>query len=380
MGNSPAIVIGKSIKQTGNIPSPFWKSTAEKAPNNFKVVIKQVWKWSKLLVFVFFVVMGLWGCLQSTWDHDIATSKYLGQGLEYGFAIGTTGDYRFDLTSNGTLGYYAFDSFTWQYGPFYAMFVFPGAWFATEISWIGHNWWGGMNVFLAIFVLLLIIRSFSIAVSLRSTLQNEKMSELQGKIAEINAKYKGLTDAYSKQKKSQETMQLYKKNNVKPFAAFEQALITLPIFMIIYRVVTICRPMKATTLFNLWNFGATPMTEIFGSLTNGGWLYIFFLLIVMPMQFLSSMVPQMLAKRRNRNASAVSSAGNKQAKKTRMIQLGVTLIMCGIVAFSAAGVGVYWFLSAIFSIFQTLIMHAVIIRNRRKGGTLESKLDKFFNV
>jgi hypothetical protein len=36
----------------------------------------------------------------------------LGQGLEYGFAIGTTGDYRFDLTSNGTLGYYAFDSFT----------------------------------------------------------------------------------------------------------------------------------------------------------------------------------------------------------------------------------------------------------------------------
>jgi membrane protein insertase Oxa1/YidC/SpoIIIJ len=61
----------------------------------------------------------------------------------------------------------------------------------------------------------------------------------------------------------------------------------------------------------------------------------------MPMQFLSSMVPQMLAKRRNRNASAVSSAGNKQAKKTRMIQLGVTLIMCGIVAFSAAGVGVY---------------------------------------
>jgi YidC/Oxa1 family membrane protein insertase len=108
-----------------------------------------------------------------------------------------------------------------------------------------------MNVLLAIFVLLLIIRSFSIAVSLRSTLQNEKMSELQGKIAEINAKYKGLTDAYSKQKKSQETMQLYKKNNVKPFAAFEQALITLPIFMIIYRVVTICRPMKATTLFNL---------------------------------------------------------------------------------------------------------------------------------
>jgi YidC/Oxa1 family membrane protein insertase len=58
----------------------------------------------------------------------------------------------------------------------------------------------------------------------------------------------------------------------------------------------------------------------------------------------------------------------------------VTCVMCGIVAFSAAGVGVYWFLSAAFSIVQTLIMHAVIIKNRRKGGSLESKLDKFFNV
>jgi YidC/Oxa1 family membrane protein insertase len=88
-------------------------------------------------------------------------------------------------------------------------------------------------------------------VSLRSTLQNEKMSELQGKIAEINAKYKNLTDAFNKQKKSTEIMELYKKHNVKPFAAFQQVLITLPIFMIIYRVVTICRPMKATTLFTL---------------------------------------------------------------------------------------------------------------------------------
>jgi YidC/Oxa1 family membrane protein insertase len=77
------------------------------------------------------------------------------------------------------------------------------------------------------------------------------MSEIQGKIAEINAKYKGLNDAFSRQRKSQEVMEIYKKNHVKPFAAFEQILITLPIFMIIYRVVSISRPMKATTLFNL---------------------------------------------------------------------------------------------------------------------------------
>jgi YidC/Oxa1 family membrane protein insertase len=65
-----------------------------------------------LLILIFFVVMGLWGCMQTMWDGDIKTSPYVGQGFEFGYAIGTTGDYRFDLYSNGALGYYGFDNFT----------------------------------------------------------------------------------------------------------------------------------------------------------------------------------------------------------------------------------------------------------------------------
>ncbi|MDR3249792.1 MAG: membrane protein insertase YidC [Mycoplasmataceae bacterium] len=381
MGLKPVFNVGKigNNISTSSIPSPFWEGNVKK-PNKAKVVFKQIWKWSKLLILIFFVVMGLWGCMQSVWDTDIKTSPYVGQGMEYGYAIGTTGDYRFDLMSNGALGYFSFDSFTWQYGPFYGLFVLPGAAFANEISWMGKSWWGGTNVLLAIFLLLLIIRTLSLFVSLRSTLQNEKMSEIQGKIAEINAKYKGLNDAFSRQRKSQEVMEIYKKNHVKPFAAFEQILITLPIFMIIYRVVSISRPMKATTLFNLWNFGATPMNQIFSNFSSGGWVYIFLLLIIIPFQFLSMKLPQHWAKKRNRNAQAVSNAGTKQAKRMKMIQLVMMCVMCGVVVFSATGVGVYWFLSALFSIAQSYIMHTVIIRNKRKGGTLESKLDKMLNV
>jgi YidC/Oxa1 family membrane protein insertase len=77
------------------------------------------------------------------------------------------------------------------------------------------------------------------------------MSEVQGKISEINAKYKDLKDMASKQKKQQETMEIYKKYKIKPFAAFEQMFITLPIFLIVYRVVTIVRPLKATYLFGI---------------------------------------------------------------------------------------------------------------------------------
>lgn len=78
----------------------------------------------------------------------------------------------------------------------------------------------------------------------------ERMSEIQGKIAEINAKYKDAKDPQSRQKKQLETQELYRKHNVRPFAAFEQIFITLPIFLIIYRVVTILRPLKFMAIFD----------------------------------------------------------------------------------------------------------------------------------
>jgi YidC/Oxa1 family membrane protein insertase len=110
---------------------------------------------------------------------------------------------------------------------------------------------GGLNALLAIFVLLFIIRALSIIVTLRSTLQNEKMTEVQGKISEINAKYKDSKDMASRQKKQREVMEIYAKHKIKPFAAMEQMFITLPIFMVVYRVVTTVRPIKASVLFGI---------------------------------------------------------------------------------------------------------------------------------
>lgn len=97
----------------------------------------------------------------------------------------------------------------------------------------------------------MIIRLFTALITIKSALQNEKMTEVNAKLSEINAKYKDAKDTQSKQMKQQEIMQLYKKNDVRPFAAFEQIFITLPIFLIVYRVVTILRPLKGAVLFNI---------------------------------------------------------------------------------------------------------------------------------
>ncbi|MDR2567748.1 MAG: membrane protein insertase YidC [Mycoplasmataceae bacterium] len=374
MSSKPIFNIAYNKNNAG--PSPFWVKPTT-GSSKAKKVFKQIWKWTKLGIFAFFMLMGLWGCFQYSFDTNIHTSSNLGEGFEFGFAYGTTGDFRYDLFSDGNPGYHTFTSFSMKYGPFYGLFVYPASVITLHLMWLCNSWWGGLNTLLSIVVLLLIIRGLCLFITLRSTLQNEKMTEIQGKIAEINAKYKDQNDPISKQKKTQEVMELYKKNKVKPFAAFEQMFITMPVFMIIYRAITIIRPIKQTFLFTVWNFALTPTTEIFSNLMNGGAWYILFLLIVLPVQFLSMRLPQMWAAKRNvKNAKAITQKGNKQLKKTKLIQLIFTGVMCAIVAFSATGVGVYWFFSALFSILQSYIMHRIVLRSRRKGSKIQSRLQK----
>lgn len=363
--------------------SPFWGKSKANSKTTFNKVMKQVWKWTKMAIFLFMMLMGLWGCFQSMIEKTVTQNAALGRGLEFGFPFAQTGDYRFDLQMAAGASQYNTLSFDWSisakgaHSPFYALFVWPAAALATLIMWEIRNWWGGMNALLVIFLLLLIIRILTLALSLRSSLQNEKMSEIQGQVAEINAKYKDAKDMQSKQMKQQEIMALYSRNNIKPFAAFEQMFLTLPIFLIIYRVVTIVRPIKVTVLFNIWNFAATPLTEVFSNFTNMGWTYLFFLLLVAGSQIFSMKMPQIFARKRNRTASTSSDAGKKQYKKTQRTQNIFMIVMVVIVAFSAVGVGVYWFLNSIFTVLQAYIIHVLIMKKKTKDKASGARLVNF---
>lgn len=385
MGNKSALTYSNVAANDTNASagSPFWTSKATKNKSTFKKVMKQVWRWTKIAIFLFMMLMGLWGCFQSMIEPTVSQNAIIGHGLEFGFPFGTKGDYRFDLQMAYGANQYNTLSFDWwvsgtgAHSPFYAFFVWPAAAVVTLFMWATRNWVGGMNALLAIFLLLLFIRILTMAISLKSTLQNEKMTEIQGEVAEINAKYKDLKDAQSKQMKQQEIMALYNKNNVKPFAAFEQMFLTLPIFLIIYRVVTIVRPIKVTVLFGIWNFAASPLTQIFSNFTNMGWTYIFFLLLVAGSQIFSMKMPQLFARKRSRTASTASDAGKQQYKKTQRTQNIFMIVMVVIVAFSAVGVGVYWFLNSLFTVLQSWLTHIIIVKRKTKDKESGAHLVNF---
>ena len=203
MGNKSALKYSNisANDTTASAGSPFWADKNAKNKNTFKFIMKQVWKWTKIAIFLFMMLMGLWGCFQTMVDPTVAQNSAIGQGLEFGFPFAHTGDYRFDLQMASGANQYNTLSFAWSISgigstsPFYALFVWPAAAIVTLFLWATKNWWGGLNAFLAIFLLLLFIRLLTMAISLKSTLQNEKMSEIQGEVAEINAKYKDAKDA-----------------------------------------------------------------------------------------------------------------------------------------------------------------------------------------
>ena len=166
--------------------------------------------------------------------------------------------------------------------------------------------------------------------------------------------------------KQYEISNLYKKNKIKPFAAFQQMFLTIPIFLIIYRIVGILHPLKNSVLFNIWSFSANPLTESFSNLNRCGWVYIFFLIIVMIRQFWSLKIPQILAKKRYSNTSNLLSSGGigGSFNKTKITQNIFIIVLCLIVVFSPCGVGVYWFFSAIFSIVQSYILHIILLKRK----------------
>lgn len=379
--------MGKKVKTeiSTKVFNPFWSASVANEKKNTEALKKAglyIFKFLKIAIFLFLTVVGLWGCTQILAEPWTGTSPTLGAGLEIGYTYGTTGDYRYDLQSNGQSPYFTFDNFTMAYGPFYAWFVWPASQIVLPLMYATRTPLGGVelgfNTILSIFILLLIIRIITMSITLNSTLATERMSEIQGKVAEINAKYKNLKDPQSKRSKQLEIMQLYKKNKIKSSAMFLQMFVTLPIFLIVYRIVTTLRPIKATVLFSIWDLSQTSITQIFSHFTDGGWTYIFFLLIVIPVQFVSQKLPQYWASKRNRNARAQSLKGAEQLKKTRRMQLIFSVFIAFITAFSAAGVGLYWFLNSIFTILQSYITHVIIMKRRQriKGS---SKLEKILN-
>lgn len=255
-----------------------------------------------------------------------------------------------------------------EYGPIEGLLVYPvGCLLHYFTKFFGTN--GGGQV-ISILLVTLIVRLLIIVATFSSTLSQSRMSELQPKIMELQAKFPNAdTNPYEKQQLAQAQMALYKKNKVHPFRQILVMIIQFPVFIAVWGA------MQGSAILTQGSvFGLQLTTVTWNAITAMDKETPFAIVLILLMsiaQFVSSKIPQWFqtwksdrfVEKTVKNEAAAKQ--NKMAKTMSTVMLVVIIVM-GFTLPSA--MGIYWFFGAIISIIQTLVMESLQTRSRHKKG------------
>ncbi len=128
---------------------------------------------------------------------------------------------------------------------FFYTLLYPLEWLISWVMWLWH--WFFVNVLrmpdgssfawcLAIIFLTFTFRAAITPLFARQMRSMNKMQAIQPEMQKIQKKYKGKTDAASREAMSRETMKLYRENNVSPTSSCLPSLVQAPVFMALYNV------------------------------------------------------------------------------------------------------------------------------------------------
>ena len=268
--------------------------------------------------------------------------------------------------------------YAWKKGFFEGLLVFPIAWLTETFvtGFKGANMAPGLAQLLAIFAITFIVRSLMLVVTLKQTTSNAKMTALQPEITKIQNKYPNAnTNNYEKQQMAAEMNKLYKKNKINPLGTLLVMIVQFPVFICVWGALQGCASLSSDAFLNL-HLSDSINTVLFNSANwtaDGGFsaftALVLFLLMAAA-QVVSMLLPQFIQKMKRKKVASLGKnpAQNDQQSKMKMF----TYIMMAMIIFMGftlpSAMGVYWFVGALFSIVQTLIIELINNRKSKKKG------------
>ena len=258
-----------------------------------------------------------------------------------------------------------------QHGFLEGLLVYPIGVSVENLSHaLGMNGWGQIA---ALCIVTVVIRLLFMLVTFPSTLSQSKMTELQPEIQKLNQKYpNSKTNQYDKERLAQATMALYKKNGVHPYRSFLVIIIQLPLFISVWNALSGSASLATDAVLGL-NLSASIMNTLSnfsGWPGNAGWWSALILIILMSAAQIGAMLlPNLLTKKRSKNIAKLnkSDTQDQQGKQMKYMQWIMTIFVI-IMGFQLpAAMGAYWLIGALFSMFQSLIMHAILVNKSKKN-------------
>ena len=264
----------------------------------------------------------------------------------------------------------------WSKGLFEGLLVYPIGSLVDVIvkGFRGTGLSNGVAAFLGIIVVTFIIRALMLLLTFKQTQSNAKMTELQPEITKIQNKYPNSnTSQVEKQRMAEEMNRLYKKNKVNPFMTLIVLVVQFPVFICVWGALSGSAQLTNGTILGL-NLSHTIRQVLLAKTywtAAGGYAAVtalFLFLLMAGAQTVSMLLPQWIQKKKQKQ---VASLGKNPAQKSQNNKMKwFTYIMLALIIFMGfslvSAMGIYWFIGAIFSIIQTLIMELVNKHKRHK--------------
>ena len=261
---------------------------------------------------------------------------------------------------------------------FEGLLVYPIGWL-TETFVAGFKnagVMGGLAQMLAIFAITFIVRSLMLAVTIKQTAGNAKMQALQPEITKIQNKYPNSnTNNYEKQMMAQEMNKLYKKHKINPLSSLLVMIVQFPVFICVWGALQGCASLSSDSFLNLHLSDNINNTLLNGAnwTAAGGFSAITALVLFLLMaaaQVVAMLLPQWIQKQKRKKVASLGKNPAQQDQQSKMKMF--TYVMMAMIIFMGfmlpAAMGVYWFVGAIFSICQTLIIEKINSARAKKKG------------
>ena len=259
--------------------------------------------------------------------------------------------------------------YAWGRGFFEGLLVYPIGWLVDGIvlGFRGTGASAGLSAFLGIMFVTFIIRAIMLLATWKQTTSNAKMTELQPEITKIQNKYPNSNTSKSeKARMAQEMQALYKKNHINPFITIIVMVVQFPVFICVWGALSGSSVLTHGTFLGL-NLSMTIKDALF---TGANWsaaggyaavTALFLFLFMAAAQTVSMLLPQWIQKKK---AKQVAKLGKNPAQKQQNNRMKwFTYIMLALIIFMGfslvSAMGLYWFVGAIFSIVQTVVIQII---------------------
>lgn len=200
---------------------------------------------------------------------------------------------------------------------------------------------------LAIIILTILIRILIYPVMVKSIKSQKIMTELQGKIKEIQKKFKD-----DKEKQTKEILDLYKREKINPLGMYFPLIIQFMVLIAFYWVVF--NGLKPESMSDLYAFIPDPGTinPIFLGLIDISKANLVVAVLAGIAQFIQTKMMSPAPKKNN--------GSDKAAQMGEMMQKQMLYFLPLITVFFLrtwpAAIGIYWITTSVFSIFQQYII------------------------